>query len=456
MSSEIGEDDEVVLRESRRKTRVYLGNSAWIMADNLLANFIAFLVLMAVARYYGADKYGAYAYVFAIAQLFAVIGQMGLDGLLTRDLVSSPNDHPRVLGTAGGLRFAGYLIGAIGCLAYGFLLPEHSVTERWLFFAAFLFIIFTPGQMILDNWFRSRVEARYSSIARMSGAMAGSAMKIGIILVGGSVIAVGFAQAASVALIIAILLPLYLRRGGPALHHWRFDPVKAKEMLSECWLVFAGSALALIYLKIDQVMLRWWEGPEMVGIYSIATRISEVFYFIPAALVTSFFPRLITLRDESQVVFNQRFESMLALLALLAYAIMASVFLLGPTVIMLAFGKAYLAAGPVLMVHVCSMPFIFMRYGFSRWMLIERYNAFSVVSQGLGALANVVLNVILIPRYGMMGAAVATLVSYSAASYFALLLSQRTRPVFWMMTRALLMPWRAVSTIRNLRLGKGI
>lgn len=89
-------------------------------------------------------------------------------------------------------------------------------------------------------------------------------------------------------------------------------------------------------------------------------------------------------------------------------------------------------------------------------MLIERYNAFSVVSQGLGALANVVLNVILIPRYGMMGAAVATLVSYSAASYFALLLSQRTRPVFWMMTRALLMPWRAVSTIRNLRLGKGI
>lgn len=437
----------------RSGLRAYLGNSAWLMADSLLTNFVALLVLMAVARYYGAAQYGAYAYVFAIAQLFAVIGQMGLDGLLTRDLVDHPNDHPRVLGTAGGLRFAGYLLGAIGCLAYGLLLPEHSIIEKWLFFSAFLFIVFTPGQMILDNWFRSRLEARYSSMARMTGTIAGGGMKLGIILIGGSVIAVGFAQAATVALIAAILLPLYLRRGGPAPHRWTFDGAKAKKMLSECWLVFAGSALALIYLKLDQVMLRWWEGPEIVGIYSVAARISEVFYFIPAALVTSFFPRLITLHKQSRTVFDERFQSILALLALLGYVIMAGVFLLGPTLILYAFGKEYAAAGPVLMVHVCSMPFIFMRYAFSRWMLVERYNIFSVISQGLGALANVVLNIILIPRYGMMGSAIATLISYAAASYFSLLVSARTRPVFVMMTRALLMPWAALTTIRALRSG---
>lgn len=416
------------------------------MADSLLTNLVSLFVLIAVARYYGADEYGAYAYVFAIAQLFAVIGQMGLDGLLTRDLVNNPNDHARVLGTAGALRLAGYLVGAVACLGYGLLLPAHSSIEKWLFLSAFLFIVFTPGQMVLDNWFRSRVEARYSSIARMTGTVSGGLMKIGIILLGGSVIAVGFAQAASVAIMVAVLVPLFLRRGGVPLRRWHFDSAKARQMLSESWLVFMGAVFALIYLKIDQVMLRWWAGPAEVGVYAVAARVSEVFYFIPAALVTSFFPRLITLHKESKELFDDRFKSLLVLLAMLGYGIMIGVFIFGPILIQLAFGEAYAAAAPVLMVHVCSMPFIFMRYAFSRWIVIERYNVFSVVSQGVGALVNVVLNVILIPPYGMMGAAVATLISYAGASYFALLLSARARPVFWLMTQALLMPWKAFGT----------
>ncbi|WP_330704579.1 flippase [Novosphingobium resinovorum] len=432
----------------------YLSNSAWLMADNLFTNAVTFIVFVGVARYYGADQYGAYAYVFAIAQLFAVLGQMGLDGLLIRDLVDNPDDHPRVLGTGGGLRFAGYCIGGLGCLIYGLVMPQHDSTERWLFFSAFLFILFTPAPMLLDNWFRSRVEARYSTIARMAGTLIGGLARGIVILLGGSIIIMGYVQAASVLIIVAVSLPLFLRRGGPAPHRWVFDPKKARAMLSESWMIFLGSAMALIYLKIDQVMLRWWEGPAEVGIYAVAARLSEVFYFIPAALVTSFFPRLIQLHKQEREVFNARFESLLALLALLAYAIMIGIFLFGPLLIKFAFGQQFEAAGPVLMVHMCSMPFIFMRYAFSRWMVVERFNVFSVISQGCGAIANVLLNIVLIPRYGMMGSAVATLISYAAASYFILLVSPRTRPIFFLMTKALFKPWVAIETVNSIRSAK--
>lgn len=436
--------------------RSYLGNSAWLMSDSLLTNLFSLLVLAIVARHLGPEEYGAYAYVFSLAQIFAVLGQMGLDGLLVRDLVNHPKEQESVIGTAGGLRFLGYGLGGLLCLLYAILVPGHDATERWLFVSAFLFILLTPAPLILENWFRSRVEARYSSIARMTGTLLGGALKIGLVLLGAGAVAIGFAQAATVVIVFLVSLPLFLRRGGPAPRRWNFESARAKTMLSECWLVFLGSLLAMIYFKIDQVMLRWWTSTEEVGIYAIASRMSEVCYFLPAAIVTTLFPRLIQLRNLSEQEFNANLRGLLALLSCLSYCTMIGVFLLGPFLIAFAFGEAYAAAVPVLFVHMCSMPFIFMRYAFSRWILIEKQLVFSVITQGCGAVTNVVLNIFLIPRYGMMGAAVATLFSYAAASYFSLFFSEKTRPVFFMMTEALLMPWKAgkmIVLLRNERTG---
>lgn len=434
--------------------RKYLGNSAWLMGDSLLTNLFTLVVLAVVARVLGPENYGAYAYVFSLAQLFAVLGQMGLDGLLTRELVNRPDDHPETMGTAGGLRFIGYAIGALGCLVYSLAVPGHTETERWLFVAAFVFILITPGPILLENWFRARVEARYSSMARMAGTLAGGGLKIGAVLLGFGVIWVGFAQTVTILLIFALSLPLFLRRGGPSPRTWRFVGTRARELLSESWMVFLGSMMAVIYLKIDQVMLRWWSGPEAVGVYAIASRMSEVFYFLPAALVTTFFPRLIQLRKSSLEMFEARFQGLLSVLTLLAYATLLGIFLLAPTFLPMIFGAEYAPAVPVLFVHMLSMPFIFMRYAFSRWILIEKFTLFSLISQGLGAASNVALNMLLIPQYGMMGAAVATLISYASAGYLALLCTRRTRPVFFMMTRALLQPWQGLTALRALRKGK--
>jgi O-antigen/teichoic acid export membrane protein len=83
-----------------------------------------------------------------------------------------------------------------------------------------------------------------------------------------------------------------------------------------------------------------------------------------------------------------------------------------------------------------------MRAAFSKWILIEDALMFSLITQGFGALANVGLNLLLIPQYGGYGAAVATLISYAVASYFSLFFYKKSRPVFWMMSKAMLSPVR--------------
>jgi O-antigen/teichoic acid export membrane protein len=429
----------------------YLGNSVWLMSDSILTNLFSLIVLAIVARVLGPTEYGAYAYVFSLAQLFAVVGQLGLDGLLTRELLNHPEKQSETLGTAGALRFFGYLIGAIACLVYGLVSPEHSNTERWLFVSAFLFILITPGPAILENWFRSRVEARFPAMARMIGTCLGGALKIASVLLGLGVIYVGVAQVATISIILGIMLWLYMRRGGPPLLNWTFSSARARSLLSESWMIFAGSLMAMIYLKIDLVMLRWWAGTEEVGIYAIAARLSEVFYFIPAALVTTLFPRLIELHKSDEDVFSKKFGELLSILALLAFCVMIGVYFLGGWFVGLTFGENYMAAVPILAIHMFSMPFIFMRYAFSRWILVKRFAAFSLMTQSAGAISNVALNVILIPEFGMMGAAVATIVSYACASYLALLLSSKTRGVFIEMTKSLIMPWRAIMTLIALR-----
>ena len=83
-----------------------------------------------------------------------------------------------------------------------------------------------------------------------------------------------------------------------------------------------------------------------------------------------------------------------------------------------------------------------MRAAFSKWILVEDAIAFSMITQGSGAGANVLLNLVFIPLYGGLGAAIATIISYSMASYFSLFFYKKSREIFWMMTKSLVAPFR--------------
>lgn len=430
-----------------------MSNSVWLLADNLVASVLGLLVVTVMARTLGPMEYGFYTYVFSVAALFAIFGQMGLDGLMVREIVDS-KDRTReaiVLGTAGALRLAGYAFGALICLAVGLLGLSQTTTETWLFVMAFFFILLTPLSLIPKIWLQAQAQARFAAMAGLAGNLLGSCLKITLVLAGFGVIWVGAVQVGSVLLAFFIILPIYLWRGGLPILDLRFNWDTAKEMLRESWQIFAGSILAIIYLKIDLIMLRWMSGPEEVGIYAVAARLSEVPYILAATIVTTIFPRLIELYKAGGPDYTALLQTVFHVMAALALLVMGCVGLLGLPFIHLAFGPEFDTAGPMLMIHMLAMPFIYMRYVFSRWIIIERFPVFSIYTQGAGAVCNVSLNLLLIPAYGGTGAAISTVISYAFASYFCLLLSGRTRPIFHMMTRALFMPWKALNCVIDAR-----
>ncbi|MEO1561060.1 MAG: flippase, partial [Cyanobacteria bacterium J06632_19] len=229
---------------------------------------------------------------------------------------------------------------------------------------------------------------------------------------------------------------------GNSLINWRFQFSRGKSLLSKSWPLILSSVGTIIYLKIDQIMLGEMIGKEAVGNYAVAAKISEIWYFIPTAVASSVFPSLLKSRENNIKAYKNKLQKLYDNLACLALLIALPITIVSTPVITMLYGEVFREAGLILSIHIWASVFIFMRAALSKWLIAEDLYVFSLVTHGLGAIVNALLNLFLIPNFGGIGAAIATLISYATASYFALFVHSRTVETARMMTLALIFPVR--------------
>ena len=192
-------------------------------------------------------------------------------------------------------------------------------------------------------------------------------------------------------------------------------------------------------------MIRWLVDAEEVGIYSVAAKLSEAWYFIPTVIVASLFPKLLELQKKDEAQFKVRLQHLFDFLFVMALTLAIIVTFISEPAINLLYGVEFGKSAVILSIHIWAGLFIFMRAVFSKWILVEDAIAFSMITQGSGALVNILLNLILIPLHAGIGAAIATILSYAMASYFSLFFYKKSRPIFWMMTKSLFFPIRYIT-----------
>jgi len=421
--------------------KIYIHNTSWLMGEKIITMGVGFLVTVLVARYLGPEQYGILAYALSLTALFATAGHMGLGGLVVREIVKKPEARPETLGTSMGLKFFGFALGFILLIAYALLFEEQQGLEFWALVIVGTSLLFRPFTVI-DFWFQSQVQSKYTAISNLTSLLLTAGIKVLLVVLGANLLLFAFAPLVQAVLAGIFFLAFFYAKANLPLMSWRFSLERAKELLSQGWVILLGALFATVYLKIDQVMLRWFSGAKEVGVYAVAASLSEAWYFVPTAIVASLFPRLISLRDTDPLRYRERLQQVFELLFVIALAVAIFMTFMASPLIDLFFGEKYTASAPILAIHIWAALFIFMRAAFSKWILIEDALVFSLITQGFGALANVVLNYILMPHYAGYGAAIATLLSYAMASYFSLFFYKKSRPVFWMMTKAMGAPIR--------------
>jgi O-antigen/teichoic acid export membrane protein len=196
----------------------------------------------------------------------------------------------------------------------------------------------------------------------------------------------------------------------------------------------------MIYLRIDQVMLGEMVGSEEVGIYSAAVRLAEVWYFIPTAIYSSVYPSIVEARSISDELFYGRLQKLYNFMAFLAYAVAIPVTFMAGWAVELLFGHAYGRAGSMLAVLIWAGMFTNLGVARSTFLMSMNWTKVHFMTVFMGAIVNVLLNYILIPRYGGMGAVIASCVAYWVAAHGSCYLYKPLFRTGNMLTKAILYP----------------
>jgi O-antigen/teichoic acid export membrane protein len=196
----------------------------------------------------------------------------------------------------------------------------------------------------------------------------------------------------------------------------------------------------MIYMRIDQVMIGEMVGDKEVGIYSVAVQLVEAWYFLPGIIVSSVFPSIVEAKSMGDAVFYERLQKLYNFLALMAYAVAIPVTFLAGWIIELLFGPLYGKAGPMLSLLIWSFLFTNLGVARSTFLTAMNWTKIHLMTVSLGCIINVGLNYLLIPRYGGMGAVIASCVAYWFAMHGACFIYKPLHKTGRMLTKAMICP----------------
>lgn len=256
----------------------YFKNTSWMMAEQFLRIITGLLVGIWVARYLGPEQFGLFSYVLAFATIFGGIAKLGLDGILVRELVNYPEKRDVYLGTAFWLKVIGAFI-VMGLMAAIVPFTSNDATTNLFIFIIATGLLFQSFEVV-EFYFQSQVLAKIVSICKVIQLALSSIIKIYLVLTEAELIWFVLVTAFdALSLAISFFIAYQLRKN--PFFYKSFDFNVAKQLLKNSWLLIFSAIVVMIYMRIDQIMIKEMLGEHEVGIYSAAVRLSEAFYFIP-------------------------------------------------------------------------------------------------------------------------------------------------------------------------------
>ena len=421
--------------EGRHTLQKVLSSTGWLFIDKIIRMGMGLVVTVWIARYLGPKEFGLLNYATAFAALFSVLASLGLEKIVVRDLLRETSQKDLILGTTFFLRFAASIavFSVTVCTSY-LLRPADTLTLT-------LVAIIAGGMIFqsfdtIDYWFQSQILSKYTVYAKNAAFLLLSVIKIILLLIKAPLTSFAWAASAEIMLGAIGLIAMY-RFKGNKLSAWRGSLEVSREMLRDSWpLILSGIAI-MIYMRIDQIMLGQMIGDRAVGIYSATIKISEIWYFIPLAVCTSIFPVIINSKNTNKKLYLDRLQKLYDILAWISISGALIVSFFADQIIYRLYGPQYALAGSILRIHIWSGVFVFLGVASGQYLVAENLTRIALYRTSSGAIVNVILNLILIPRYSFIGAALATLISQCVAMYLFDVTNKSTRTMFLMKTKSL-------------------
>lgn len=411
-----------------------LYNITWLSFDRIFRMGLGLLVGVWVARYLGPQQFGLLTFAVAYVALFAPIASLGIQAIVVRDIVTNPKSAPLLLGTAATLQLASSAILFIIVQLTAPFVRSDDVLIQQTIAAYSLSLLFTVGNIPL-YLFEAKVQAKYGVIIISGVFLIASAAKVALILSAAPLMHFVWLLVIE-SLCTAIALLVFATRAFIPISSLKVSYEQARYLLRASWPLLLSTVSVVVYMKTDQLMLGQMLGDKSVGIYTAACKISELCYSLPTIIMASIFPTLLAIRQESARRYTELLQAILTSFVAAGLIIALVLTIFADFLIALFFGSEFADAAGVLRVHAWACIFVFIGVASGQWLVAEGLQKHAFIRTLVAAVVNIIGNVLLIPHFGPIGAAVATLISQIIAAYLMDYANNQTRCMFFLKSRA--------------------
>ena len=423
-------------------------NVFWAMLGKVINMAGSLLVGILVARYLGPRNYGLMNYVMSYVALFTVIATFGMGNIEVRELSKNPENKDSILGTCFCLRFCfstlAYLLLGISLILY----DTDSFTRNMILVYG-ITLYTTCCFEVIRNYFTSIVKNEYVVKSEIMRTIVGACVKIVLLLM----------QAPLWSFIVAVVFDTILVASGYSISYikivgrfrdWKFDKKTVPYFISQSFPLLLSGAAIIVYQKIDQVMIGNMIDRESVGYFATAEKFLNLILFLPTVLTQTVTPLIVKIKkDCSEEEYQKKSYQFISIVVWVSILMAALCSALSYWFIYLTYGTAYIAAVPVLQIMAWKTVGMALSSSGGQLIIIEKKQKWAVIRNLIGCIFCIVLNLLLIPKYGIVGSSIVSVITLFISGYLANVLIPPYQGIFKLECRAILFGWKELKYLKS-------
>ena len=384
-----------------------INNAVWIVVGKIIRAVLVLIITMLTARYLGPMKYGIINYAAGLVAFVAPLMKLGISAILVRELVNRKAEEGKILGTGTALNSISSLLCIAFVVVFVFV-ANAGEYETIIVCAVYSFVLLFQALEMVQYWFQARLLSKYYIFAATCACVCMSLFQIILIATKKNIYWFSASTSIEYGVLAVILLLLYKSKGGQKLS---FSFYEAKKLLTVgCYYILAD-LMVVIFAQTDKIMLKLMIGSEAVGYYAAAATCATIFSFAFAAIIDSARPVIIEAKRRSSAEFERKMAKLYSVIFYLAVAVSIIITIFAPLIVEILYGADFSDTVEPLRLIVWYIAFSLFGAVRNVWILAEEKQQYLWRINICGALLNVVLNAVIIPTWGVMGAAFTTLVT---------------------------------------------
>ena len=381
-------------------------NTLYIFAGRASNAFFLFLLALVVSRQLGPALFGVFSFLTVVVVSANCFSNLGLDTWMVREVTKTPSQGKLYLANILGLKIGTSLV----TLVLVFLvfrmtdLPQVTLNLLWILSISLLFNTISQTLWHYGDCFKEFV---YHSVLWAASNIIKAGLGVTLVLLFHELepLVWGVVVAEAISLILSFCV--VRRRFGLFAPEFQFSVWK--DFMVRSAPIAMGMIFSVLYFRLDIVMLQLMTEDKVVGFYSAAYKLFEVAVVLPHSFMLVLFPTLVEEYHSDRSQFKDRFKKALTMYSLIGGSIALALWVFSQGIITLMYGDTFLPSISVLDILSGVILLFFINFLLSNILIIsgrERINTWNLVA---ATVLNVILNLALIPLYGAIGAAWATL-----------------------------------------------